>query len=414
MKKRYLAMLLTGMMVLGGCRTTAPDPNPAPTATEAAEPTEAVEPTETAEPTEAEAPTENAEATPTEAEEETITLKEVFGAHGMKAGTGVTAYDLRKKQMTDLILANFNSITCGNEMKPDYVLNQRKSREEGHVVVEYGKDTLAILDWCKENNMSMRGHTLVWYSQTPEWLFHEDFDITKPLVDREELLTRMEDMIKGNFEQLETLGYIDMFYAYDVINEGWMEDGTPRSCHWYDIIGDDYFWYAFYFADKYAPESIDLYYNDYNEQFKADTLAEFVGTLTDEDGRSLIDGIGLQAHLYTSDDLDQYFEAMDTLAGAGLKMQLTELDVCLGKYQYPDDLNEDTLKEQGQFYYNLINGIFERVDDGRVQMDALTFWGTTDTASWRREYNPMLFDGKFNPKYAFYGATQVKENAGFE
>ena len=250
MKKRYLAMLLTGMMVLGGCRTTAPDPNPAPTATEAAEPTEAVEPTETAEPTEAEAPTENAEATPTEAEEETITLKEVFGAHGMKAGTCMTAYDLRKKQMTDLILANFNSITCGNEMKPDYVLNQRKSREEGHVVVEYGKDTLAILDWCKENNMSMRGHTLVWYSQTPEWLFHEDFDITKPLVDREELLTRMEDMIKGNFEQLETLGYIDMFYAYDVINEGWMEDGTPRSCHWYDIIGDDYFWYAFYFANN--------------------------------------------------------------------------------------------------------------------------------------------------------------------
>ena len=27
-------------------------------------------------------------------------------------------------------------------------------------------------------------------------------------------------------------------------------------------------WYAFYFADKYAPEHVKFYYNDYNEQFK--------------------------------------------------------------------------------------------------------------------------------------------------
>jgi endo-1,4-beta-xylanase len=402
-------MMMAGTLLLGGCTETAPTTqNAEPTAVTEA-PTEA-EPTESAEPTEAP----EATATPTPEEEEQITIASVFAEHGMKAGTGVTAHDLKNKLMTELITTHFNSLTCGNEMKPDYVLNQKKSQEEGHVVVEYGKDTQAILDFAKENDMSMRGHTLVWYSQTPEWLFHENFDTKEPLVDREEMLTRMEDMIRGNFEQLTDLGYIDMFYAYDVINEGWMEDGTPRQCHWSEIIGEDYFWYAFYFADKYAPESIDLYYNDYNEQFKADTLVEFVDTLKDEDGRSLIDGIGLQAHLYTTDDLDEYFAAMDTMAETGLKMQLTELDVCLGKYQFPDEKNEDTLKEQGQFYYNLINGIFERVDDGRVNMDALTVWGTTDSASWRREYNPLPFDGAFKPKYAFYGLIQEKENSGFD
>ena len=409
MKKKSYAMLLAGVLLLGGCGqqegtvTPAIEPEVTEAPAEVAQPTEKTEPTESAEAT----------ATPTPEEEEQVTIQSVFAEHGMKAGTGVTAHDIKNKLMAELIVTNFNSITCGNEMKPDYVLNQKKSQEEGHVVVEYGKDTLALLEFAKENHMSMRGHTLVWYSQTPEWLFHENFDAKEPLVDRDEMLVRMEDMIRGNFEQLKDLGYLDLFYAYDVINEGWMEDGSPRGCHWYDIIGDDYYWYAFYFADKYAPETVDLYYNDYNEQFKADTLVGFVDTLKDEDGRSLIDGVGLQAHLYTSDDLDLYFEAMDKLAATGLKLQLTELDVCLGKYLEPDEKNEDTLKAQGQFYYDLIHGIFERVDAGKVQMDALTIWGTTDSASWRREYNPLPFDGAMKPKYAFYGIIQDRENAGF-
>ncbi len=54
-----------------------------------------------------------------------------------------------------------------------------------------------------------------------------------------------------------------------------MEDGSKRDSLWLQTIGDDYLWYAFYFADKYAPEYIDLYYNDYNEQFKTDTLYDF-------------------------------------------------------------------------------------------------------------------------------------------
>ena len=64
-----------------------------------------------------------------------------------------------------------------------------------------------------------------------------------------------------------------------------MEDGTIRKSHWTETIGDDYLWYAFYYADKYAPDYIDLYYNDYNEQYKADTLSVFVNTLKDDDGR---------------------------------------------------------------------------------------------------------------------------------
>ena len=96
-----------------------------------------------------------------------------------------------------------------------------------------------------------------------------------------------------------------------------------------------------------------------------------------------------------------------------MKIQLTELDVCLGKYQAPLEASEDNLIKQGKFYYDLINGIFERVDAGKLKMDAFTFWGFCDSYSWRREYRPLLLDKNFNPKYAFYGAIQKKDKAGY-
>lgn len=346
-------------------------------------------------------------------EENISSLKDEFAKHNIKAGTCISGQMLSYVDQIALIKDNFNSITMENAMKPDAILNQKASIENGELTVEFSKEATRILDFAKKNGMSMRGHTLVWYSQTPSWIFYEDFSTKNSLVSREVMLDRMESLIRKTFEVIEELGYTNLFYAYDVVNEAWMEDGSMRDCLWKQTIGDDYLWYAFYFADKYAPESVDLYYNDYNEQFKADTLVKFVNTLVNEDGKYLIDGIGLQAHLYTGDNLDNYFKMIDKLSETGLKIQMTELDVCLGSYQNPLKATDDNLKKQGRFYYNLLNGIFERIDAGSLKMDAVTFWGVSDKASWRSEYSPLLFDGKLNPKYAFYGAIQDKENAGY-
>ena len=425
--KKNLALLLIVVMIfsLSGCNSSGTDQNASPTVTESVKedpettPTDAVaDVTPTAEPTEAPAtptPTEAVPtATPTPDPVEGKSLKDLFAEHGMKVGTCLNMQMVNRTGVKNIILNNFNSVTMENEMKPDSILNQTKSKTEGKIVVEFRSDALKMMEWAKENNYSMRGHTLIWYSQTPEWIFHEDFDSSNPYVDRDTMLERMEGYIRDVFQTIEDLGYTDLFYAYDIVNEAWLDNGQIRKNHWTEIIGDDYLWYAFYYADKYAPESIDLYYNDFNEQFKTQALVKFVNTLVDEDGRYLIDGIGLQAHLYTNDDLNSYFNTLDTLGETGLKLQLTELDVCLGSYQHPLTGNDENFKKQGRFYYELIKGIFERVDEGKVNMDALTFWGITDTMSWRKEYKPLLYNELLRPKYALYGVFQLKEYAGFE
>ena len=420
--KKLFAVLLVAVMVLSfaGCSEKNTEPTNSTItdvpATPEATPTEAVTPEPTAEVTPTEAPTEAPTATPTPTPDpiEGMSLIDLFAEHGMKVGTCLNSQMIDRAGVKKLLLNNFNSVTMENSMKPDYIFNKKKSQESGELVIEFNSDALKMLKFAAENGFSMRGHTLIWYSQTPDWIFHEDFDQNKDLVDREVMLNRMEIYIKNVFQTIDELGYTDLFYAYDIVNEALMENGTKRSNRWTQIIGEDYLWYAFYYADKYAPESIDLYYNDYNEQFKTQTLYDFVNTLVDEDGRYLIDGIGLQAHLYTSDSLDQYFKTIDKLAETGLKLQLTELDVCLGKYQAPQAGTDENLRKQGRFYYDLINGLFERVDAGTIKMDALTFWGITDSMSWRKEYKPLLYDTLLKPKYAMYGVFQLKEYAGFD
>lgn len=430
MKKRCIAGILAGVMMFslaacgGNGDDTAKNPTPTAVVTQGAdtgepakpeaeptktetEPTKEAEPTKT-EPTKETAPTE-------EAKEEIPTIKSVFSEHDMKVGTCLTTQMIDKKILADLITANFNSVTMENSMKPDYILDKNASAEQGDLVVKFNLDMVKMLDWARENNMAVRGHTIIWHSQTPKWIFHENFDTSAPFVTREVMLARMESYIRQVFEQLDEYGYTDLFYAYDVVNEAWMEDGKIREemNYWYQIIGEDYLWHAFYYANKYAPESIDLYYNDYNEQYKTDALLKFVDTLVDEEGNYLIDGIGLQAHLYTGDDLEGYLNTVERLGATGLKIELTELDVSLGTWQNTLAATDENLRTQGKYYYELIGGLFELAKEGKVTMDALTFWGFADGLSWRKDASPLLYDDVYIPKYALYGALQIKEKAGY-
>jgi endo-1,4-beta-xylanase len=147
---------------------------------------------------------------------------------------------------------------------------------------------------------------------------------------------------------------------------------------------------------------------------KTQCLLKFVDTLKDDTGRYLIDGLGFQAHLYTEDSLVSYFRLVDAIAATGLKVQLTEVDIQLGKWQHPLEANDANFKTQGQFCYNLVKGLFERVDNGTLNMDAFTFWGVTDSLSWRAEYSPLPFDKDLQPKYEYYAAMQLKDYAGFD
>lgn len=413
-KLSYLLICLLLVLCLAGCKGKN-DVNDNAVPTEDVQPTP--EPTAIPEPTATPEPTPTNVPTPTETPLEAISttsLKDMFAERNMKVGTCLTTAMINDKVVGPMLLSQFSSVTMENALKPDSTFNKEESIASGEIAIKFPKDAITMLDWAKANGIGVRGHTIVWYSQTPDWIFYEDFDKSKGFASREVMLARLESAMKNTFGLIEELGYSDVFYAYDVVNEYWMEDGHMRDNNWTKTIGDDYVWYAFYYARKYAPKNIDLYINDYNEQFKYTSVVKFLNTLVDDEGNYLMDGIGLQAHLYTNDDLDTYFRCIDKLSETGLKLQITELDVCLGAYQKVDPGTDANFKKQGRWYYNLFNGLFERIDAGTLKMDSVTFWGVTDKASWRSKQNPLLFDKRSYPKYAYYGVLQMKDKAGFE
>lgn len=343
--------------------------------------------------------------------EDIPSLKDVYNGY-FNIGTAITPSNLSSKSFMALVEKHFNGcITVGNELKPDYVLNKNASLA---MYEESGDDTnpqvtLAsvrpLLDYCQKNNIPVRGHCLVWHSQTPDWFFKEGYSDDGDWVSKDKMIERMENYIK-NVMEIIAEEYPDLnVYAWDVVNEAWTDDGKPRTAGsnnvtngnsaWVQIFGDNSFIeYAFKFARKYAPEGCKLYYNDYNEYMgKMNAIYDMAMDLKE---KGLIDGIGMQSHLDVNfPSASMYEKALEKYASTGLDIQVTELDVTTS------DTSEAGLKKQAQYYSDIMDAIVKYKDS----VSAVIFWGVTDDSSWRASQCPLLFDADYKAKPAYYSIT---------
>lgn len=357
-------------------------------------------------------------------EEDIPGLKDVF-ANDFKVGNALVPSNLSSRTTMDIVQKHFSgSLTAGNEMKPDSVLNKAACQE---YFEETGDDTVPqisfsaakpLLNYCKKNNIPVRIHTLVWHSQTPDWFFKEGYADDGEWVTKEKMLERMENYIKAYFEELIKL-YPDVdFYACDVVNEAWTDGGTPREpgeqgssgsekSAWVQVFGDNSFIEpAFTFAKKYAPKGCKLYYNDYNEYMtgKMDAICEMAADFKE---KGIIDGIGMQSHLDARQSLDaafpsvsMYNNALDRYSKLGLDIQVTELDATT-----PENPTESDFKVQADYYKGIWDAIYAHKDN----ISAVVVWGVTDDNSWRANKSPLLFDADYKAKPAFYSIIEGRE-----
>ena len=346
-------------------------------------------------------------------QEDIASIKDVYNGY-FKIGTAIMASNLASPSFMDLVEKHFNeSITFGNELKPDYVLDQAASQASGdntNPQVNFSQAD-ALLKYCGKNKIPVRGHTLVWHSQTPDWFFKENFSDDGDWVDKDTMLKRMENYIKNVMEGLATQ-YPDVeFYAWDVVNEAWLDDGNPRkagssksedsnSSAWVRIFGDNSFIeYAFQYARKYAPKNCKLYYNDFNEYMPGKTTAIYNMAMELKE-KGLIDGIGMQSHLDVGfPNASTYRKAIDKFASTGLDIQVTELDITTS------DTSEAGLEKQAQLY----SDIFDIYTDYADSISAVVVWGVTDDQSWRATRVPLLFDENFQAKPAYYSIVDNVE-----
>ncbi|WP_274364101.1 endo-1,4-beta-xylanase [Paenibacillus thermotolerans] len=318
-------------------------------------------------------------------------LHELFKEHFL-IGAAVSPATLESQGR--LLTTHYNSITAENDMK---FISLHPSEDE---YTFDNADTIAA--FARANGMKLRGHTLVWHNQTPDWMFQEP---DGSLASRETLLSRMKshiDTVVGRYK--------DVVYCWDVVNEAVTDDGPElyRPTKWFEIAGEEYIAKAFEYAHEADPQAL-LFYNDYNESNpgKREKIYALVRSLK-ENGVP-IHGVGLQAHWNLYDpSIDAIREAIERYASLDLQLQITEMDVSV--FRFDDrrtDLTEptaDMLELQAERYEQFFR-LFKQYSK---HITAVTFWGAADDYTWLdhfpvrgRKNWPFLFDAQHQAKRSF-------------
>ena len=338
-------------------------------------------------------------------------LKEIYKDY-FTIGFATTVYEASESRQ-GLMTEQFSSFTIGNELKPDSLLDYEKSisdpKYDDNPQVTF-KNVEYLLEFAKKANLPLRGHTLVWHSQTPRWLFTEGYSKGEnaPLVSKELMLKRLENYIKNVLSYLQT-NYPGVIYCWDVVNEAIeVGDGEPgfyrsKESYWYQIIGPEFVEKAFEYARKYADPEVKLFYNDYNTEqvIKMNAIIDLVQDLK---SKGLIDGIGLQSHIgIDSPSIADIENSIRKYAELGLEIHITELDM------YLTDNSEEAFAKQASRYKRLFLVLQHLKKQNLANITNVTFWGLSDETSWLNKPSvpnyPLLFDKYLIQKPAFWGVV---------
>lgn len=341
-----------------------------------------------------------------EQESKEPTLKEAFKDKFL-IGTAMNLNQISGKDSLGIkiIQKQFDAIVAENCMKSMYL-----QPEEGKFNFT---DADHFVSFGEKNNMFITGHTLVWHSQAPHWLF---VDENGKDVSRDVLIERMRNHITTVVKH-----YKGAIKGWDVVNEAILEDGSYRKSKFYEIIGEDFIPIAFQFAHEADPDA-ELYYNDYNEwhEGKRDAVVNLVKSMKEKGIR--VDGIGMQGHIgmdYPS--IAEYEAAIEAYASAGVKVMVTELEISplpspsqnMGAnisdtIAYRKEVNPYVdglpvnIQVEWENRYKDIFGLFLKHHD---KISRVTLWGVTDADSWKNDFPvrgrtdyPLLFDRQYQPK----------------
>ena len=377
--------------------------------------------------------------------------EDVFGHLGtcVNYGSSPSMSQLQDEKTLAFVKKHFNSITMENEMKPDAVLGnsvnaitKEEAEKLGYIIPDNYKETSVpklnfdridkILQTAYDNGLGLRGHTLLWHSQTPAWFFGIDYDADEDAVDEDTMDARIDFYVSTVMDHVmqkekEIAGETGkIVYAWDVVNE-YLHRGRAWSLNWTSVYGDmkgtpSYvkraFERAYEMLEKYdATDKVTLFYNDYDTYFEVEDLLALVNFINEGEKAKICSGIGMQSHVdIKRPTIEEYGAALEKFMAAGYEVQITELDFTINfdtdgtdkkdpSYDYENE--GETIEEQAAFVKDFMEMVIakQKNRDKTVSpkgITGLTIWGLYDSISWRGKSQPLLFGTSIDdPKPAF-------------
>ncbi|PGG97323.1 hypothetical protein AJ79_09255 [Helicocarpus griseus UAMH5409] len=275
----------------------------------------------------------------------------------------------------------FGAVTPGNSMKWD---STEPSKGDFSFTTPDG-----IVEFAAEHGQFVRGHTLVWHSQLPQWVKDIDSEDEIREVMNNHITTVMAHYEGKNVEH------------WDVVNEPFDDSGEYRDSVFYNLLGKDFIATAFRTARE-ASADAKLYLNEYNNDFagKGDSFYTLAQELKAADVP--IDGVGIQGHYIVGGVPSGLQNRMQGLADLGLDVAITELDI---RIESPTD--DAKLEQQAKD--------FEFVTNACLAVErcvGITVSAMTDKYSWVPDTFPgyddaNLFDKNLEKKPAYERVSEA-------
>ena len=249
------------------------------------------------------------------------------------------------KNLPDKQIASkhFNLIVAENDTKMENVYRGLNdfNFERADKLVAFGK----------KNGQAVRWHTLVWHSQSPDWIFDADGKATprpkwnpdKPFVPPtpEEIAAKCtvskSELEKRLQKYIFTVGerYGKDICSVDVVNECISDKNFKLRTiedysRWNLILGDDYIEKAFFWAKDAFPAS-NLVINDYNLEMikgKREGMRDLLEVLLRKGVP--VDTVGLQMHIdIKNPPVAEIAETIEMFGKMGLRVIVTEMEVSM-------------------------------------------------------------------------------------
>ena len=246
-----------------------------------------------------------------------------------------------------------------------------------------------IAQWAQDNDLAMRGHTLLWHRPQwfPEWLNNYDFGAT-PVAEAERLVA----------EHIRTVTrrYKGVISSYDVVNEAIDHDrNAPIETSLSRAMGspEPVLDLAFHTAREELPEG-QLVYNDYMSWEPAhrkhcdDVLRLLEGF---RQRGTPVDALGIQSHIemFSIDPatgVGPYAERewrrfLDEVIGMGYRLLITEFDVKDTALPADFAVRDTKVADFARRYLDLMMEYDEHLDD-------VLAWGMADKYNWLQYFEP--------------------------
>ncbi|MBN1818875.1 MAG: endo-1,4-beta-xylanase, partial [Sedimentisphaerales bacterium] len=224
-------------------------------------------------------------------------------------GAAMSGALLRNERYAEFFKAHFNWAVFGNESK--WYSNERVQGRDDYRTAD------ALLAWCKDNDIPVRGHCIFWEPEQwqPRWVRDLSGDPLRQAVERR--LTSAVTHFRGRFVH------------WDVNNE------MLHGSFFKEGLGESIWPWMFQQAHELDPEA-KLFVNEFNilsvdqnfEEVQTDAYVASIRRLIELGAP--IHGVGIQGHIWKEDILanpDILKERLDKVAVLGLPIWITEFDI---------------------------------------------------------------------------------------